>query len=107
MTDNTPTQRKRRLAILAALGLGVAMASRRRRWQRYAFSQMHQPGAAEGFNGGQGFGCHGPWRLGGSPQGAALPPMIDAKLRAWHEQAHRQAAAGGSGTEQPGNPTQV
>jgi hypothetical protein len=107
MRDNAPTQRKRKLAILAALGLGVAIASRRRRWQRYAFSQMHQDGAPEGFRGGQGFSGRGPWRRGGPPQGAALPPMIDAKLRAWHEQAHRQAAAGGSETEQPANPTQV
>jgi len=98
MRDNTPTQRKRKLAILAALGLGVAMASRRRRWQRYAFSQMHQGGAPAGFA--------GPWRRGWPPQDAALPPMIEAKLRAWHDQAHRQAASGG-GAEQPGGPTQV
>jgi len=32
--------------------------------------------------------------------------MIDAKLRAWHDQAHRQGASGG-GAEQPGGPTQV
>ncbi|HEY8738419.1 MAG TPA: hypothetical protein VIO62_15405 [Candidatus Dormibacteraeota bacterium] len=106
MRDNTPTQRKRKLAILAALGLGVAMASRRRRWQRYAFSQMHQGGAPEGFAGARGFGGHGPWRRGWPPQDAALPPMIEAKLRAWHDQAHRQAASGG-GAEQPGGPTQV
>jgi len=33
-------------------------------------------------------------------EGGALPPMIDAKLRAWHEQAHKQPANGGP-TDQP------
>jgi hypothetical protein len=106
MSNDNQTKGKRKLAILAALGLGVAMAARRRRWQRYAFSQMHEGGAPEGFPGARGFGGHGPWRRGWPPQGAALPPMIDAKLRAWHDQAHRQGASGG-GAEQPGGPTQV
>lgn len=71
----------KKLAILGALGLGLAIASRKRRWHRYAFSQMQA-------GGGQ------------------LPPMIDAKLRAWHEQEHAKAKSGGAAPE-GGRPQQV
>ncbi len=81
----------RKLAILGALGLGLAMASKRRRWQRYGFSQMQGAG---GPGGPGGFGGRGPWRRDWQAGGGQLPPMIDAKLRAWHEQEHAKNATG-------------
>lgn len=98
MRDTTPNDRKK-LAILGAVGLGLMMAAKRRRWQRYASGQMHQGhGGGPGRPGG--FAGRGPWRGGWAAEGGALPPMIDAKLRAWHEQAHKQPANGGP-TDQP------
>ncbi len=90
MKEHSRSDRKK-LAILGALGLGLAMASKRRRGQRSAFSQMH---AAGGPGGAGGFGGHGPWRRDRQAGGGQLPPMIDAKLRAWHEQEHARKATG-------------
>jgi hypothetical protein len=92
----------KKLAILGALGLGLAIASRKRRWHRYAFSQMQ----AAGGPGPGGFGSHGPWRRDWQAGGGQLPPMIDAKLRAWHEQEHAKAKSGGAAPE-GGRPQQV
>ena len=94
---------QKKLAILGALGLGLAMASKRRRWKRYAFSQMQ---GACGPGGRGGFGGHGPRRRDWQASGGQLPPMIDVKLRAWHEQEHARAKSGGA-TLEAGQPTQV
>jgi hypothetical protein len=100
MKEHSSSDRKK-LAILGALGLGLMMASRKRRWQRYAFSQMH----AAGGPGPGGFGGRGPWRRDWQMGGGQLPPMIDAKLRAWHEQEHAKAKSGGA--PEGGQPQQV
>ncbi|HEY8678430.1 MAG TPA: hypothetical protein VIN39_07345 [Candidatus Dormibacteraeota bacterium] len=77
------------------------MAARRHRGHHYAFSQMHQGGDPAG---AARLGGRGAWRRQWPSHGGTLPPMIDAKLRAWNEQAHGQPAAG---SNQPGGPTQV
>ncbi|HEY8802872.1 MAG TPA: hypothetical protein VIN00_07325 [Candidatus Dormibacteraeota bacterium] len=99
MRDDRTNDDRKKLAILGAVGLGLMMAARKRRWQRYAFSQMHQgPGGGPGGPGG--FAGRGPWGRGWAADGGTLPPMIDAKLRAWHDQAHKQPSGAGP-TAQP------
>ncbi|MEO6795883.1 MAG: hypothetical protein ABI401_11280 [Candidatus Dormibacter sp.] len=99
MRDDRMTTDRKKLAILGAVGLGLMLAARKRRRQRYVFTQMRQ-GHGGGPEGPGGFAGRGPWRGGWAAEGGALPPMIDAKLRAWHEQAHKQPASGGP-TDRP------
>jgi hypothetical protein len=87
--------RKRKLMMLGGLGLGLAMLGRKRRWRRYAMSQMMGGGYAGGPWGRfGGYGHGGP----GGPQAFTLPPFIEATLKAWHDRAH--------GTVPPQAPTQ-
>jgi len=87
--------RKRKLMMLGGLGLGLAMLGRKRRWRRYAMSQMMGGGYAGGPWGRFGGYSHGV--PGGPPQAFTLPPFIEATLKAWHDRAH--------GTVPPAGPT--
>jgi len=93
--------RKRKLMMLGGLGLGLAMLGRKRRWRRYAMSQMMGGGYAGGPWGRfGGYGHAGP----GGPQAFTLPPFIEATLKAWHDRAHGSVPP--QAPTQPG-PTQV
>jgi hypothetical protein len=95
MNDFSTKDRKRKLMILGGIGLGLAMLGRKRRWRRYAMSQMMGGGYAGA-----------PWgRFGGPGQTFTLPPFIEATLKAWHDRAHGTVPPQGP-TSQPG-PTQV
>src|ERR1700724_731141 len=92
------TDKKRKLLMVGGLGLGLAMLGRKRRWRRYAMSQMMgggYAGAPWGRFGGLGHG--GP---GGPQQTFTLPPFIEATLKAWHDRAHGTGPPAGSGTAQ-------
>ena len=94
--------RKRKLMMLGGLGLGLAMLGRKRRWRRYAMSQMMGGGYAGGPWGRfGGYGHGGP----GGPQAFTLPPFIEATLKAWHDRAHGTVPPQAP-TSQPGT-TQV
>src|SRR5260370_899353 len=76
MSDTTTKDRNRKLMMLGGLGLGLAMLGRKRRWRRYAMTQMMgggYAGAPWGRFGGYGHG--GP---GGPQQAFTLPPIIEA-----------------------------
>ena len=100
---NLSTDRKRKLMVLGGLGLGLAMLGRKRRWRRYAMSQMMAGGYA-GAPWGR-FGGYGPGAPGGPGQTFTLPPFIEATLKAWHDRAHGTVPPTGPAS-QPG-PTQV
>lgn len=100
MNDHTTKDRNRKLMMLGGLGLGLAMLGRKRRWRRYAMSQMMgggYAGAPWGRFGGYGHG--GP---GGPQQRFTLPPFIEATLKAWHDRAHGTVPPAGTATDQPG-----
>jgi hypothetical protein len=78
--------RNRKLMMLGGIGLGLAMLGRKRRWRRYALSQMMGGGYAGGPWGR--FGGYGHGVPGGPPQAFTLPPFIEATLKAWHDRAH-------------------
>ena len=101
--SNSSTDRKRKLMMLGGLGLGLAMLGRKRRWRRYAMSQMMGGGYA-GTPWGR-FGGHGHGVPGGPQQAFTLPPFIEATLKAWHDRAHGTVPPPGP-TAQPGT-TQV
>ena len=101
MSDYTTKDRNRKLMMLGGLGLGLAMLGRKRRWRRYAMSQM----MGGGYGGGPWgrFGGYGHGGPGGPQQTFTLPPFIEATLKAWHDRAHGTvppAATGQSGTAQ-------
>jgi hypothetical protein len=100
MSDDTTKDRNRKLMMLGGLGLGLAMLGRKRRWRRYAMSQMiggGYAGAPWGRFGGYGHG--GP---GGPQQTFTLPPFIEATLKAWHDRAHGTVPPAGTATDQSG-----
>ena len=100
MSDTTTKDRNRKLMMLGGLGLGLAMLGRKRRWRRYAMSQMMgggYAGAPWGRFGGYGHG--GP---GGPQQTFTLPPFIEATLKAWHDRAHGTVPPAGNATDQSG-----
>src|SRR6202165_5149963 len=101
--SNFSTDRKRKLMMLGGLGLGLAMLGRKRRWRRYAMSQMMGGGYA-GAPWGR-FGGYGHGVPGGPAQAFTLPPFIEATLKAWHDRAHGTVPPPGP-TSQPGT-TQV
>ena len=72
--------------MLGGLGLGLAMLGRKRRWRRYAMSQM----MGGGYTGGPWgrFGGYGHGGPGGPAQAFTLPPFIEATLKAWHDRQH-------------------
>jgi hypothetical protein len=86
MSDYTTKDRNRKLMMLGGLGLGLAMLGRKRRWRRYAMSQMMGGGNAGGPWGRFGGYSHG--GPGGPQQTFTLPPFIEATLKAWHDRAH-------------------
>jgi hypothetical protein len=99
MNDLSTKDRNRKLMVLGGLGLGLAMLGRKRRWRRYAMSQMMGGGYAGGPWGRFGGYSHGV--PGGPPQAVTLPPFIEATLKAWHDRAHGTVPPSGS-TGQPG-----
>jgi hypothetical protein len=101
MSDYTTKDRNRKLMMLGGLGLGLAMLGRKRRWRRYAMSQMGGGYAGAPWS---RFGGYGHGSPGGPQQTFTLPPFIEATLKAWHDRAHGTvppaAATGQSGTAQ-------
>jgi hypothetical protein len=78
---NRNRQRNRKLAMLGGLGLGLALLRGKRGLRRYAMARM----LAGGFGrGGWGYGGHGHGDFSQMP----LPPFIEARLKAWHDQQH-------------------
>src|SRR5260370_10465751 len=74
MSDQTTKGRNRKLMMLGGLGLGLAMLGRKRRWRRYAMSQMMGGGYAGGPWGR--FGGYGHGGPGGPQHALTLPPLI-------------------------------
>src|SRR5260370_3335598 len=73
MSDQTTKGRNRKLMMLGGLGLGLAMLGRKRRWRRYAMSQMMGGGYAGGPWGRfGGYGHGGP----GRPPADLYPPPV-------------------------------
>src|SRR5258708_23633871 len=103
MNDLSKIDGKRKLMMLGGLGLGLAMLGRKRRWRRYAMSQMMGGGYAGGPWGR--FGGYGHGGPGGPPPAFSLPPLIEAAVKAWHDRAHRAVpppGPHGSPTAPPG-----
>jgi len=92
---NDANDRKRKLAMLGGLGLGLAILGRKRRWRRYAMAQM-MSGGRWGRFGGYGHGGYG-----GAQQPFTLPPFIEATLKAWHDRAHGTVPPTAAGGEPP------
>jgi hypothetical protein len=80
---NRNRQRNRKLAMLGALGLGLAMLRGKRQMRRYMMARM----LAGGFGRG-GWGRYGGYGSHGDFSQMPLPPFIEARLKAWHDQAH-------------------
>jgi hypothetical protein len=90
-------ERSRKLAILGGLGLGLALLRGKRRMRRYAMGYMM--GRAFG-PGGWGRYGHGPGPFGNFEQ-MPIPPFIEARLKAWHDQAHGTVPPTGATSETP------
>src|SRR5438309_12069310 len=78
--NDQKNDRKRRLARLGGLGLGLAILGRKRRWRRYAMGQM----MGGGYGGGR-WGRFGGYGHGGHDrpeQPMTLLPFIEARLKA-------------------------
>ena len=97
--NDQKNDRKRKLAMLGGLGLGLAILGRKRRWRRYAMAQM----MGGGYGGGRWgrFGGYGHEGHGGPQQPVTLPPFIEATLKAWHDRAHGNNPPAGSTPDQP------
>lgn len=78
---NRNRRRNRRLAMLG-LGLGLAMLRGKRGLRRYAMARMLAGGFGHG--GWGGYGRYGRADFSQMP----IPPFIEARLKAWHDQAH-------------------
>lgn len=76
---NRNRQRNQKLAMLGAVGLGLAMLRGKRRMRRYMMTG--------GFGRG-GWGQYGGYGGHGDFSQMPLPPFIEARLKAWHDQAH-------------------
>jgi hypothetical protein len=70
MNNLSTRDRNRKLMMLGGIGLGLAMLGRKRRWRRYAMSQMMGGGYAGGPWGR--FGGYGHGAPGGPPQAFTL-----------------------------------
>ena len=105
--SETTNKRNRKLAILGAAGVALALLRGTRRMNRYAMAQkMGGPGYGFGFGHrhmGRGFYGRGPWAFGGAK--GELPPFIEETLKAWHDRAHGNVPP--RIETQQGAPTQV
>ena len=82
---NRNRQRNRKLAMLGAMGLGLAMLRGKRNMRRYMMARM----LAGGFGRGRGgYGSHGT-----DFSQMPLPPFIEARLKSWHDQGHAGSSA--------------
>ena len=98
---NRNRDRNRKLATLAAVGVGLALIRGKRHMRRHAMAGMM--GGPFGHGGRGGFG---PWS-GRSESDFAqmpLPPFIQARLKAWHERQHGTTP---SASGQPSEATQL
>src|SRR2546423_11515601 len=84
--NDQKNDRKRKLALLGGLGLGLAILGRKRRWRRYAMGQM----MGGGYGGGRWgrFGGYGRGGHAGPGQPMTLPPFIEATLQARPDPGH-------------------
>src|SRR2546429_7015814 len=84
--NDQKNDRKRKLALLGGLGLGLAILGRKRRWRRYAMGQM----MGGGYGGGRWgrFGGYGHGGHAGPEQPITPPPFIEATLKTSHDRAH-------------------
>jgi hypothetical protein len=80
---NRNRQRNRKLAMLGAVGLGLAMLRGKRQMRRYMMARMLGGGFGRG-----GWGQHGGYGSHGDFSQMPLPPFIEARLKTWHDQAH-------------------
>src|SRR2546429_4812743 len=96
--NDQKNDRKRKLALLGGLGLGLAILGRKRRWRRYAMGQM----MGGGYGGGRWgrFGGYGHGGHAGPEQPMTLPPFIEATLKARHHRAHGNVPPAGPTPEQ-------
>jgi hypothetical protein len=78
---NRNRRRNRKLAMLG-LGLGFALLRGKRGLRRYAMARMLAGGFGHGGWGGYGRYGHGDFSQ------MPIPPFIEARLKAWHDQAH-------------------
>ena len=86
---NRNRQRNRKLAMLGALGLGLAMLRGKRNMRRYMMARM-----LAGGSGGGGWGRFGGYGSHGTDfSQMPLPPFIEARLKSWHDQAHAGSSA--------------
>jgi hypothetical protein len=105
MNDYYRTRRRGGMLKWLGLGLGLALFGRGRLVRRLVMARMVARGFGRYGGGGpwgrfSGYGHGGP---GGYQQTFALPPFIEATLRAWHDRAHAtspQSPKGQSGTVQ-------
>ena len=103
---NRRRERRRTLATLAAMGLGMAVL-RKMSFRRYMLARMLMGGGfgRRGFGpwGAGRFGGYGPWAQGDFSQ-FPIPPFMEARLKAWHDQAHGSVPPPAS---QPSDATKV
>jgi hypothetical protein len=98
---NRNRQRNRKLAMLGAMGLGLALLRGKRGLRRYAMARMMAGGFGRG-----GWGRYGGYGPGGHTDFSQMPipPFIEARLKAWHDQAHGNVPPAAS---QPSDVTRV
>src|SRR5437870_13122050 len=92
-TTMKTTDRNRKLMMLGGLGLGLAMLGRKRRWRRYAMSQVMGGGYGGPWGRFGGYGHGGP---GGGRPAVALAPCVEAGLEASHDRAPGTVAPPGA-----------
>lgn len=85
---NRSRRRNRKLAMLGGLGLGLALLRGKRGLRRYAMARMLAGGFGHG--GWGGYGGYGRTDFSQMP----IPPFIEARLKAWHDQQHGTPATG-------------
>ena len=82
------TRRRNRKLAMVGLGLGLALLRGKRGLRRYAMARLLSGGFGHG-----GWGGYGRYGLGDFSQ-MTIPPFIEARLKAWHDQQHGVPATG-------------
>ena len=85
---NRNRQRNRKLAMMGGLGLALALLRGKRGLRRYAMARLLAGGFGQGGWGGYGRFGHADFSQ------MPIPPFIDARLKAWHDQQHGTPTTG-------------